>query len=49
MLAVGVVDSLDEAIEHVERHGSGHSEAIVTEDLGAARLSSAASTRRAST
>ena len=29
-LAVGVVDSLDDAIEHVNRHGSGHSEAIVT-------------------
>ena len=29
-MAVGVVDSLDDAIEHVNRHGSGHSEAIVT-------------------
>jgi len=30
--AVRVVDSLDEALEHIERHGSGHSEAIITED-----------------
>jgi glutamate-5-semialdehyde dehydrogenase len=29
-LAVKVVDSADEAIEHVNRYGSGHSEAIVT-------------------
>jgi glutamate-5-semialdehyde dehydrogenase len=29
-LAVGVVESLDDAIEHVNAHGSGHSEAIVT-------------------
>jgi glutamate-5-semialdehyde dehydrogenase len=29
-MAVGVVDSLDQAIEHVNRHGTGHSEAIVT-------------------
>ncbi len=34
--AVGVVDSLDEALAHIERHGSGHSEAIVTADYGAA-------------
>jgi glutamate-5-semialdehyde dehydrogenase len=30
--AVRVVGSLDEALEHIERYGSGHSEAIVTED-----------------
>jgi glutamate-5-semialdehyde dehydrogenase len=30
--AVKVVDSLDEALEHIERYGSGHSEAIITED-----------------
>lgn len=29
---VRVVDSLDEALEHIEMYGSGHSEAIVTED-----------------
>ncbi len=34
--AVKVVDSLDEALEHIEAHGSGHSEAIVTEDYSAA-------------
>ena len=34
--AVKVVDSLDEALEHIERYGSGHSEAILTEDYGAA-------------
>jgi glutamate-5-semialdehyde dehydrogenase len=34
-MAVGVVDSLDNAIEHVNRHGSGHSEAIVTGSEGA--------------
>ncbi len=36
-LAVGVVGSLEEAIEHIERFGSGHSEAIVTGDAAAAR------------
>jgi glutamate-5-semialdehyde dehydrogenase len=35
-LATRVVDSLDEAIEHITRFGSGHSEAIVTRDLEAA-------------
>ena len=36
-LAVRVVDSLQEAIDHVGRYGSGHSEAIVTKDTAAAR------------
>ena len=34
-MAVGVVDSLAEAIEHVNRHGTGHSEAIVTSSSAA--------------
>ena len=34
--AVKVVDSLDEALEHIERYGSGHSEAIITEEYQAA-------------
>ena len=33
--AIRVVDSLDEALAHIERYGSGHSEAIVTEDYSA--------------
>ena len=34
--AVKVVDSIDEALEHIETYGSGHSEAIITEDYSAA-------------
>jgi len=34
--AVKVVDSLDEALGHIERYGSGHSEAIITEEYEAA-------------
>ena len=34
--AIKVVDSLDGALGHIERYGSGHSEAIVTEDYSAA-------------
>src|ERR1035441_9792407 len=36
MLAVRIVDSLDEAIDHVNRYGSHHTEAIVTADAAAA-------------
>lgn len=37
ILAVAVVDSLDTAMTHIARHGSGHTEAILTRDLNAAR------------
>jgi glutamate-5-semialdehyde dehydrogenase len=36
-LAVRVVDDLDQALDHIARHGTLHTEAIVTEDRGAAR------------
>ena len=36
-MSVGVVDDLDTALEHIRRYGSGHTEAIVTEDRAAAR------------
>lgn len=36
-MSVRVVDSLDEAAAHIEEHGSGHTEAIVTEDYSAAQ------------
>jgi glutamate-5-semialdehyde dehydrogenase len=35
-LSVAVVDDLDGAIDHIARHGSGHTEAIITRDLDAA-------------
>jgi glutamate-5-semialdehyde dehydrogenase len=37
VLAVKVVDSVEDAIEHINTYGSGHSEAIVTGSTGAAR------------
>jgi glutamate-5-semialdehyde dehydrogenase len=36
-MAVKVVESLEEAIEHITHYGTGHSEAIVTRDLEASR------------
>jgi glutamate-5-semialdehyde dehydrogenase len=36
-IAARVVGSIDEAIAHIAAHGSGHTEAIVTSDLAAAR------------
>ena len=37
ILAVGVVDSVSEAIDHINAHSTGHSEAIITSDEAAAR------------
>lgn len=37
ILNVRVVDGLDAAVDHIARHGSGHSDAIVTADPAAAR------------
>ncbi|MGH3320227.1 MAG: glutamate-5-semialdehyde dehydrogenase, partial [Streptosporangiaceae bacterium] len=36
-IAAAVVTSLDDAVRHIRRHGSGHTEAIVTGSQGAAR------------
>lgn len=36
-IAAGVVDSLDDAVAHIRRWSTGHTEAIVTEDQSAAR------------
>ena len=35
--AIKVVDSLDEALDHIELHGSGHTDVIVTEDESSSR------------
>ena len=37
ILAVRVVDDLDAALDHIDRHSTGHSEAIVTDSIEAAR------------
>ncbi len=37
-MAVKVVDSVEEAVEHIALHSTGHSDAIVTEDREAAEL-----------
>lgn len=36
-LSIKIVDSLEEAISHIAKYGSGHSECIITEDKEAAR------------
>jgi glutamate-5-semialdehyde dehydrogenase len=36
IVAIRVVDSIDEAIAHINRHGSGHTDTIITEDAAAA-------------
>ena len=36
-ISARIVESLDEALTHVQRYGTGHTEAIVTEDRAAAR------------
>ena len=35
-IAVKIVDDIDEAIDHIDAYGTGHTEAIITEDLRAA-------------
>jgi glutamate-5-semialdehyde dehydrogenase len=54
IIAVKLVDGVDEAIDHIRRHGSGHTEAILTENDATAqrffeRLDSAILLRNAST
>jgi glutamate-5-semialdehyde dehydrogenase len=46
IIAVKVVDGLDEAIAHINTHGSQHTDAIVTEDYGRARCASCAKSIR---
>ncbi|PVA05969.1 glutamate-5-semialdehyde dehydrogenase [Thalassorhabdomicrobium marinisediminis] len=53
-IAAKIVDNIDEAIEHIQRYGSSHTDCIVTEDDAAAaaffaRLDSAILMRNAST
>jgi len=36
-IALAVVDDLDAAVHHIDHYGTGHTEAIITTDLGAAR------------
>ena len=35
ILSIKVVENIDEAIEHIQKYGSGHSEAIITENYSA--------------
>ena len=38
VLSIRVVDSIEEAVNHINHHGSGHTDAVVTEDEQAAEL-----------
>src|SRR5205814_3251916 len=42
ILSIKVVDNLDEAVNHIKRYGSGHTDAIVTGDPTAAQRFTAA-------
>jgi glutamate-5-semialdehyde dehydrogenase len=42
IISIKVVEGIEEAIEHIARHGSGHTETIVTQDEAAARRFTAA-------
>jgi len=37
ILSIRVVEDVDEAMRHIARHGSGHTDAIITNDIGRAR------------
>ena len=37
ILAVKIVDSVEEAVDHINRYGTQHSEAIITEDYSSSR------------
>jgi glutamate-5-semialdehyde dehydrogenase len=37
ILSIRIVEGLDEAIEHIHQHGSGHTESIISEDISRAR------------
>jgi glutamate-5-semialdehyde dehydrogenase len=41
-ISVAVVDSLEDAMDHIRRYGSGHTEAIITESVTASRRFTAA-------
>ena len=36
VISIRVVDDIDAAIDHIRRYGSGHTESIITDDIGAA-------------
>jgi glutamate-5-semialdehyde dehydrogenase len=42
VVSIKIVAGLDDAVAHINRHGSGHTDAIVTNDLSAARRFTAA-------